>query len=132
MSRDSIGDFITIIRNGVMISKPVVVAPYSKMRWQIAEILKQEGFIADAQVVDADKAATKKIKIVLKYVDNESAIHEITRVSKPGRRYYAGEQEIKPIIGGLGLSVLTTNRGVVSHKKAKEFGVGGEVMFTVW
>ncbi|HEX9600543.1 MAG TPA: 30S ribosomal protein S8 [Mariniflexile sp.] len=132
MSVDSIGDFLTIIRNGIMISKPFVLAPYSKMRWQIAQILKDEGFITNAEVVNAEDPVQKKIKVFLKYVGNESVIHEIKRVSKPGRRYYSGVEDIEPVIGGLGLSVLTTNRGIISHKKAKEFGVGGEIMFTVW
>ena len=132
MSIDSIGDFLTIIRNGIMISKPFVLAPYSQMKWQIAQILKDEGFIVDAEVINPENSAQKKIKIVLKYVRNESVIHKIKRVSRPGRRYYSSVTSIEPVIGGLGLSVLTTNRGIISHKKAKEFGVGGEIMFTVW
>ena len=132
MSIDSIGDFLTIIRNGIMISKPFVLAPYSKMRWQMAQILKEEGFISDVQTVNEDSVVQKKIKVFLKYVGHESVIHEIKRVSKPGRRYYSGMASIEPVIGGLGLSVLSTNRGIISHKKAKELSVGGEIMFTVW
>ena len=74
----------------------------------------------------------KALKVVLKYVDNESVIHEITRVSKPSRRLYNGRDTIKPVIGGLGLSILTTDRGLLSHKKAKQIGVGGEIICTVW
>lgn len=132
MSIDSIGDFLTIIRNGTLIGKPSVVAPYSKMKHAIAKILLDEGFIRDIQVVAQDEVAKKAIKVVLKYVDNESVIHEITRVSKPSRRLYNGRYNIKPVIGGLGLSILTTDRGLLSHKKAKEIGVGGEVICTVW
>ena len=131
MSIDVLGDFITIIRNGIMRSKPHVVAPYSKMRSDIAQILKSEGFIVDS-IVEGETPTTKSIKVVLKYVRGESAIHSITRVSKPGRRYYTGSKEIKPVIGGLGLSILTTNKGIVTHKKAKELSVGGEVICTVW
>lgn len=132
MSIDSIGDFLTIIRNGTMIGKPVVMAPYSKMKHAIANILLEEGFIRNVQVVSQEEAPMKALKIVLKYVDNESVIHEITRISKPSRRLYKGMDTIKPVIGGLGLSILTTDRGLLSHKKAKQIGVGGEIICTVW
>lgn len=137
MSLDAIGDFLTIIRNGLMRSKLSVAAPYSRIREAIAQILKEEGFIRDYVVLD-DVPSKKEIKVLLKYVDGESVIHEIQRVSKPGRRRYAkitkarGFRRLMPVIGGLGLSILTTSRGVLSHKKAKELGVGGEVVCTVW
>lgn len=130
MSIDAIGDFLTIIRNGLMSSKSFVMAPYSNLKFEIANILKDEGFIKDVVVVEDD--SKKSIKIFLKYVNGESVIHELTRVSRPGRRDYKGTGYIKPVIGGLGLSILTTSKGVVSHKKAKEFGIGGEVLCTVW
>ncbi|TET06996.1 30S ribosomal protein S8 [Candidatus Dependentiae bacterium] len=138
MSIDTIGDFLTIIRNGLMQSKPFVIAPYSKMREAISQILEGEGFIRDYVVLDDVSALKKSLKIFLKYVSGESVIHEIQRVSKPGRRRYAkitkkrGLHRLKPVIGGLGLSILTTSRGVISHKKARELGVGGEVICTVW
>lgn len=132
MSIDVIADFLTIIRNGVMVSKSFVTAPYSKMRHSIAQILKDEGFITDFVILNADSDATKALKVVLKYVDGEAAIHEIQRVSKPGRRVYAGNKEIKPVIGQLGISILTTSRGVIAHQKAKKLSVGGEVICTVW
>ena len=132
MSIDSIANFITIIRNGIMVSKPVVVAPYSKMRQAIAEILKDQGFIHDFAIMNADSAATKSLKIILKYVDGESAIHEIKRVSTPGRRVYVGSKNIKPVIGNLGISIITTNRGVTVSKQAEKLNVGGEIICTVW
>jgi len=137
MSLDVIGDFLTIIRNGLSRSKQSVVAPYSRMREAIARILKDEGFIRDYIVVDG-VPSEKSIKVILKYVDGESVIHEIQRISTPGRRRYVkiakarGIKRLKPVIGGLGLSILTTSRGLVSHKKAKELGIGGEVVCTVW
>lgn len=131
MSVDAIGDFLTVIRNGIMASKPFVVAPYSKIRAEIAHILKDEGFIKDVYVVDQDDVK-KSLKVMLKYVNSESVIHEITRRSRPGLRLYKGVDSVKPVIGGLGISILTTNRGVITHKKAKELGVGGEVLCTVW
>jgi small subunit ribosomal protein S8 len=132
MSVDSIADFITIIRNGVMVSKSFVTAPYSKMRHSIAQILKSEGFIHDFVIVNTDSDVKKMLKIVLKYVDGESVIHKIQRISKPGRRVYVGSQNIKPVIGQLGISILTTSRGVIANQNAKKLSVGGEVICTVW
>ncbi len=130
MSIDVIGDFLTIIRNGLMSSKLLVVAPYSKIKAEVAEILKEEGFIKDFAITEED--GKKSVKVFLKYVGGESVIHELKRVSTPGRRSYKGAANIKPVIGGLGLSILTTSKGIISHKKAKELGVGGEVICTVW
>lgn len=131
MSIDSIGNFLTIIRNGLMVSKPSIIAPYARMNQDIANVLKEEGFIRDF-VILTDDTGKRSLKIVFKYVDNESVIHEITRKSKPSRRVYVGTQNIMPVISGLGVSILTTSKGVVSHKKAESLGVGGEVICTVW
>ena len=100
------------------------------MNKSIADILKAEGFIKDITVLDED--GSKQLKIALKYFDGESVIHDLKRVSKLSRRSYKGVDEIKPVIGRLGLSILTTDRGVISHKEAKKLGVGGEVICTVW
>ncbi len=127
---DTIGNFLTVIRNGVLVSKPFVVTPYSRMNKGIAELLLKEGFIRSVQEVEeGDK---KRLKIALKYMNGESVIHELKRVSKLSRRHYASVGEIKPVIGGLGISILTTNRGVITQKDAKKLGVGGEVICTVW
>lgn len=130
MSIDSIGNFLTIIRNGIKISKPWVVAPYSRMNKSIADILLKEGFVREVEETETD--GKKGLKVVLKYVDGESVIHDLARVSKLSRRTYKGVGEIKPVIGGLGLSIMTTDRGVISHKDAKKLGVGGEIICTVW
>lgn len=132
MSIDAIGNFLTIIRNGLMNSSPFVVMPYSNMRNEITQILKEEGFIKSFTILNENELTQKSIKIFLKYVDGESAIHEITRISRPGRRMYSGIKNVKPVIGGLGVSILTTNKGVITHKKAKELGLGGEVLCTIW
>lgn len=127
---DVIADFLTVIRNGIMVSKPFVTMPYSKMRSALADILKREGFVRNVTMIQ--DGTHKALKISLKYVAGESVIHEITRVSKPSRRMYTTIHMIKPVIGGLGVSILSTNKGIVSHKKAKELNVGGEVLCTVW
>ncbi len=132
MSIDTLGDFLTVIRNGVSASKPFVVVPHSRLKQQIAEILKEEGFIRDYALEDAEDAAYKTIKVLLKYVGGESVIHEIDRVSTPGRRIYKGSTTMTPVIGGLGIAILTTNRGVMTDKKAKALGIGGECICTVW
>lgn len=130
MSIDAVGDFLTIIRNGIMSSKSYVIAPHSKLKAEIAVILKDEGFIKDFTVLE--EVPKKSIKLFLKYVNGESVIHDLRRVSRPGRRNYKGSASVPPVIGGLGVSILTTSKGVLTHKRAKELGVGGEVMCTVW
>lgn len=136
MSIDTIGDFLTIIRNGLQRAKPFVEVPYSGLKLAILEILKSEGFIRDYSMVGQDDVK-KYLKIYLKYVGSESVIHEITRISTPGCRMYAqvrtkGKHKIKPVVGGLGVSIVTTSKGVMTHKEAHELGVGGEVICTVW
>lgn len=131
MSIDSIGNFLTIIRNGLMLGKRFVEAPYSNMKYSIASILKDEGFIKDFEVI-GQEVSTKKIKIFLKYVRGESVIHEIKRLSRPGRRYYASIRVLKPVKGKLGISILSTDKGLMTDKKAKELSVGGEIICSVW
>jgi small subunit ribosomal protein S8 len=126
MSIDTVGDFLTIIRNGIMVSKPFVQVPVSTLKHQIALLLKEEGFIRDVTLED------RHMKIMLKYVGGESVIHEVNRVSTPGKRVYRGGDSIKPVIGGLGISVVTTNKGIMTDKKAKALNVGGEIICTVW
>lgn len=130
MSVDSIGNFLTIIKNGVKIGRPFVITSYSKMNNAIAQILQKEGFIRGFE--EAEEDGKKRLKVILKYVDGESVIHDLKRVSKLSRRSYAGVGNIRPVIGGLGLSILSTDRGVISHKQAKKLGVGGEVICTIW
>lgn len=131
MSIDTVGNFLTIIRNGIMSSKRFVIAPHSKMKFEIAKILKEEGFIKDV-IVENQDSVKKEIKVFLKYVEGESVIHEIKRISRPGRRSYASVNEFKPVIGGLGISILTTSQGLLTNKKAKDLFVGGEIICTVW
>ena len=132
MSIDTISNFLTIIRNGLRASKAMVVAPYSQLKAEIARILKEEGFIRDFEVLDNPDKVGKELKIYLKYYDGESVIHEIKRVSRPGLRRYKAAKMIEPVIGGLGLSIVSTNQGVMSHLKAKKLGIGGEVICAVW
>ena len=130
MSIDAIGNFLTIIRNGIMASKLFVIAPYSRMNNEIAQLLKAEGFIKDLEVTQEDNK--KYLKVYFKYVNGESVIHELKRISKPGRRVYQGFKDLEHIVGKLGISILTTNRGLMTNKKARDLSVGGEIVCTVW
>jgi len=130
VSKDVIADFLTVVRNGIVRSKSSVEIGYSRLRYEIAQILKEEGFVVD--VLLEEQAAQKTIKVVLKYVDGESVIHEITRISKPSRRIYTGVDRVKPVISGLGVSILTTNKGVMTDRVARKHRVGGELICTVW
>jgi small subunit ribosomal protein S8 len=132
MSVDILGNFLTVIRNGIVRSKNSVTTPYSKLKHDLALILQEEGFIHNLEILHADNVVKKELKVTLKYVNNESVIHEITRISKPSRRIYAGISNIKPVIGGLGVSILTTNKGLLTDKTAKKLRVGGEIICTVW
>ena len=130
MSVDFIGDFLTIIRNGLHAAKPFIETNHSNMRFAVAQILEQEGFIRGIEVYEQD--GKKRLKVTLKYFEGESVIHEIKRISKLGRRFYVGAQDIKPVVNKLGISILTTNQGVISDKQARKLGVGGEIICTVW
>jgi small subunit ribosomal protein S8 len=132
MSIDSVGNFLTIIRNGLMIGKRKVVTPYSNLTFGIAKILKEEGFVKDCEKVLDETGKKPTINISLKYVNGESVIHEIKRVSKPSRRRYEGTRNMTPVIGGLGISILSTNQGIITDKKAQDLSVGGEVLCSVW
>lgn len=133
MSIDSIGNFLTILRNGIMRSKLFVVAPHSKMNVEILKILQQEGFVNGYEVIP-NAEGHKSIKVNLRYVEGESVIHALERVSKPSRRIYTAAKNIKQVIGGMGISILSTSRGVMTNKQAQEQAVnlGGEIICKVW
>lgn len=131
MSIDAIGDFLTVIRNGLMASKRSVQSPHSKIKLEIVKILKEEGFIREFTVSEEENSK-KNIQVSLKYVDGESVIHELTRISRPGKRTYGKSDQVKYVIGKLGISILTTNKGIMTDKRARELSVGGEIICSVW
>ena len=131
MSMDIIGDFLTTIRNALMVYKRDVTVPCSKEKESIAQVLKNEGFIKDFKKDESEEGKPRLI-VFLKYVKGESTINEITRISKPGRRKYEGIRNLTPVIGGLGISILSTNAGVITGQQAKKLSVGGEVICHVW
>jgi small subunit ribosomal protein S8 len=128
---DPIADLLTRIRNGIQAHHERVELPSSKLKIEIAKILKSEGFISNYKVVDGEIQAT--LRIYLKYSeDGEPVIHGIERVSRPGRRVYRNKQEIPRVLGGLGLAIVSTSRGVLSGSDAARTGVGGEVLCQIW
>jgi small subunit ribosomal protein S8 len=130
MQTDPIADFLTCIRNANQAKKVDVTVPSSKLKVEIARILKQEGYIADFSTQEDDKQGT--ITVVLRYNDRERVIQKIERVSKPGRRVYVGKTEIPRVLGGLGIAILSTPRGVITGSAAKSAGVGGELLAKVY
>jgi small subunit ribosomal protein S8 len=128
---DTISDFITIIRNAYSARKNTCTAQYSRMHWSIAQILKQEGFIRDVGETNADNGH-KVIEITLKYVDDVPALTGIQRHSTPGRRLYYSYDRIPKVLGGLGVGILTTSKGIMNDRTARREKVGGEMVCTVW
>ena len=128
---DTIGDFLTSIRNGSMATKPVIQARYSKLRESIAAILKAEGYLLDFTVKESGNGI-KTLEIKLKFKGDQPVIAGISRESKPGCRAYYQYAEIPPVLGGLGISILTTSRGVPTGADARKHKVGGELLCTVW
>jgi len=133
MMTDPIADMLTRIRNAVRIERPLVQMPHSKVKRGVAEVLKREGYIWDWREQDAEDAPGKELCIDLKYGPNgERVIRHIKRVSKPGRRVYSRANGLKPILNGLGISIISTSRGVVSDREARQKNLGGEVLCELW
>ena len=129
---DPIADMLTRIRNANTAKHDTVDVPSSKMKLAIAQILLEEGYIKKFEEVNS--GSFNDIRITLKYgVDkNDKIITGIKRISKPGLRVYAGKEDMPKVLGGLGIAIVSTNQGVITDKKARELGVGGEVLAFVW
>jgi len=128
---DPIADMLTRVRNALEARHPKVDVPASKLKAEIARILKEEGFIANYKV--ADEEGKRTIKIYLKYgPDSQPVISRIARISRPGRRVYVGQKEIPRVLGGMGINILTTPRGVMTGRTAYRERVGGEILCEVY
>jgi small subunit ribosomal protein S8 len=128
---DPVADMISRIRNGVRAKLPRVDIPSSKLKVEIARILKDEGYIANFKVVEDDKQGV--LRVFLKYGPGmERVITDVQRVSKPGCRIYCGKGEIPRVYGGLGINILSTSRGLMTGRSAAREGVGGEILVNVW
>lgn len=131
MMTDPIADMLTRIRNAVRIERPQVEMPASKVKRGLAEVLKREGYIWDWTEVESEPV--NQLRLDLKYGPNgERIIQHIKRVSKPGRRVYSRSVRLRPVLNGLGISIISTSRGVISDREARQKKLGGEVLCEVW
>ena len=128
---DPLGDMLTRIRNGQRAGKSVVSSPASRLRANVLEVLKREGYIRDYSSAEV-RTGVAELKIELKYHEGTPVISEIQRVSTPGRRVYSGIKDLKRVYNGLGISILSTPRGVLSDNEARDANVGGEVLCQVF
>lgn len=128
---DPVADFLTRIRNAHNARHQKLDVPASRLKAEIARILKEEGYIANVKPVEEE--GRQLLRVYLKYgANNEAAIRDLKRVSKPGCRVYVGKDEIRRVQGGLGISIITTPRGVMTGRQARREGVGGEILCEVW
>ncbi|MDQ5981290.1 MAG: small subunit ribosomal protein [Patescibacteria group bacterium] len=132
MSIDTVGNLITRIRNAYSVNKPNLEVTHSVMNENVLQTLKDNGFIEDFKVFKLEGRKIKGINITLKYVDGVSSLSHIQRVSKPSLRMYAKSRDLKPVLGGLGVYVVSTPRGIMSSKEARKKHLGGEVLFVVY
>ncbi len=128
---DPVADFLTRVRNAIKAKQQKVDVPASKLKTEIARILKEEGYISNFKATEEN--GQKLLRVYLKYgTGNEAAISNLERVSKPGCRVYVGRTGIPRVLGGLGINILTTPRGVMTGRDARKAGVGGEILCQVW
>ncbi len=133
---DPISDMLTRVRNSVMTGQSLVAMPSSKIKVEIARILKEEGFIEAFELVDEDQPTKKTLRLKLKYVgerrQRRPVITGLERVSRPGRRIYTRRTEIPWVLSGIGVAILSTPKGVMTGQRARQLGVGGEILCKVW
>ena len=131
MTTDPIADLLTRIRNAARAKHPRVDLPSSKLKVEVARILKDEGYLSNYKVVE--EKGKKTLRVFLRYTpDRRSVITDLRRVSRPGSRRYVGKTGIRPVVGGMGISILSTPRGLMTGQSARKAGVGGELMCEVW
>jgi len=133
---DPIADMLTRIRNALIVGHTTVAMPNSKMKVAIAKILKEEGYISSYEIVDGKTPAQKVLRLRLKYIgerrERKSVITGLERVSRPGSRVYTGKREVPWVLAGMGIAILSTPKGVMTGQRARQLGVGGEVLCKVW
>jgi small subunit ribosomal protein S8 len=133
MLTDPIADMLTRIRNAVRVERSAVQMPLSKMKLGVAEVLKREGYIWDWTEEEVEGQPVKQLRLDLKYGPNgERVIQTIRRVSKPGRRVYQQAKGLRPVLNGLGISIISTSRGLLSDREARQKNLGGEVLCELW
>ena len=128
---DPIADMLTCLRNALAVHKDTVTIPHSNLREAIAKLLQQEGYLGEVKVITADKFPV--LQMNLKYSSKgQSVIQGIRRVSKPGQRIYSATNRLRPVLGGVGISVVSTSAGLMTNYRAKQKGLGGEILFKIW
>lgn len=130
MMTDPLADMLTRIRNAALVKSEKVDVPASRLKLEIAKILKEEGFIRAYKILKDKRQGI--LRLTLKYTDNDNVISGLKRVSKPGRRVYVGSKEIPRVMGGVGIAILTTPQGILSDRTCRRESVGGEVICYVW
>jgi len=133
---DPIADMLTRIRNAVMAGQALVAMPSSKIKIEIAKIMKNEGYIENYEMVEGESAPQKVLRLKIKYVgerrERRAVISGLERISKPGRRIYTKKQNIPWVLSGIGVAILSTPKGVMTGARARQLGVGGEILCKVW
>ena len=133
---DPIADMLTRVRNSLLIGQALVAMPSTRIKAEIARILKEEGYIESFEVVEGEVAVRQTLRIKLKYVgerrSRKSVITGLERISRPGRRVYTHMKEIPWVLSGMGIAILSTPKGVMTGQRARQLGVGGEVLCKVW
>ena len=129
---DPVADMLTVIRNGLQVNREFVDVDASRVKRSVAQVLQREGYLDEVKDV-VGRAGHPALRITLKYDrDGMPAIQKLGRISRPGRRVYRGVREIPRVLGGVGIAVLTTSRGILSDREARQQGVGGEILCEVW
>ncbi len=133
---DPIADMLTRIRNAVMSGQALTAMPHSKVKVEIAKILKEEGYLENFDVADGEKPGQKILRLRIKYIgerrERSPVITNLQRVSRPGRRVYTKKQDIPWVLSGIGVAILSTPKGIMTGHRARQLGVGGEIIRKVW
>jgi small subunit ribosomal protein S8 len=136
MVNDPIADMLTRIRNAVMSGQAMTAMPNSKVKVEIAKILKEEGFLENFEIADGEHPAQKVLRIKIKYVgerrERKAVLTGLERVSRPGRRVYTKKQDIPWVLSGIGVAILSTPKGIMTGQRARQLGVGGEILCKIW
>jgi small subunit ribosomal protein S8 len=133
---DPIADMLTRIRNAVMSGQAMVAMPHSKMKAEIAKILREEGFLDGFEVAEGERPGQMTLRLRIKYIgerrDRRSVLTNVVRVSRPGRRVYTKKQDIPWVLSGIGVAIISTPKGIMTGQRARQLGVGGEILCKVW
>jgi small subunit ribosomal protein S8 len=133
---DPIADMLTRIRNSVMSGQAMTAMPSSRVKVEIAKILKEEGYLESIEVADGERPSQKVLRVKIKYIgerrERKPVLTNLERVSRPGRRVYTKKQEIPWVLSGIGVAILSTPKGIMTGQRARQLGVGGEILCKVW